>query len=146
MKIDDFSFIDGYLTNWDAFAQGQKELLTTIKKDVTQFSSELSKALDKGDKRAPSRFVFFAVVQVGGFIPLDSQLGKAFHKQVGETVPIFTSEEDGKKSYFAGDLYFWWEKHKSEFAEYSLYDEWSKREFTRNVALKLYQSTSKNHQ
>jgi hypothetical protein len=141
----DFAFIDKYLTTWDEFAQGNNGLAAALKTDAQQFSAELSAALKKADSRAPSRFVFYAVVQVGGFIPLDSELGQAFHQRVGDAVPIFTSDKDGEQRYFAGDLYFWWEGHKSEFAPYPLYDDWRQREFTKNVALKLYESASKNH-
>jgi hypothetical protein len=141
----DFAFIDKYLTTWDEFAQGNNGLAPVVKADAQQFSAELTAALKKSDSRAPSRFVFYAVVQVGGFIPLDSELGQAFHERFGDAVSIFTSDKDGKQRYFAGDLYFWWEAHKSEFAPYPIYDDWSQREFTRNVALKLYESASKNH-
>ena len=141
----DFAIIDKYLTTWDEFAQGNNGLAPVLKADAQRFSAELTAALKKSDSRAPSRFVFYAVVQVGGFIPLDSELGQAFHERFGDTVPIFTSDKDGKRCYFAGDLYFWWEAHKSEFAAYPLYDDWTQREFTKNVALKLYESASKNH-
>jgi hypothetical protein len=142
---DDFAFIDKYLTTWDEFAQVDNSLAPVVKKDAQQFSAELTAALKKADRRAPSRFVFYAFVQVGGFIPLDSELGQAFHGRVGDAVPIFTSDKDGKQYYFAGDLYFWWEAHKSEFAPYPLYDDWRQRDFTTNVVLKMYESASKNH-
>ncbi len=60
-----------YLTAWDEFAQGNNSLAPVVKTDAQQFSAELTAALKKSDGRAPSRFVFYAVVQVGGFIPLD---------------------------------------------------------------------------
>ena len=140
----DFTFIDRYLSNWDSFAQGKNNLLPTIKKNEARFDAELTIALRKSDNRAPGRFVFYAVVQVGGFIPLDSELGQAFHQRVGDAVPIFTSDKDGKQRYFAGDLYFWWEEHKSEFAPYPLYDEWRQRDFTKSVAIKMYEGARKN--
>ncbi len=140
----DFAFIDQYLAAWDTFAQGNNNLAPAIKKDVQRFSTELTAVLEKGDSRAPGRFVFYAVVQVGGFIPLESELGQAFHRRFGSAVPIFTSDKDGKQRYFAGDLYFWWEAHKSEYASFPLYDDWSRREFTKNVILKMYKSASKS--
>ena len=141
--IGDFAYIDQYLNTWDAFAQGNNDLAPIIRRDAEQFSAELTVALKRADPRAPSRLVFYAVVQVGGFIPLDSDLGQAFHMRFGDTVPIFKSEKDGKQRYFAGDLYYWWEAHKSEFTSYPLYDDWRQREFTKNIALKLYENASK---
>jgi hypothetical protein len=82
--------------------------------------------------------VFYAVVQVGGFIPVASPVGQAFQHHVGDSVPVFTSEKDGSQSYFAGDLYFWWEAHKSEYSSFPLYDEWRQRDFAQNVAIKMY--------
>jgi hypothetical protein len=140
----DFTLIDRYLTTWDHFAQGDNSLVPRIKQDRAVFEQHLSDALTKCDNRAPSRCVFYAVVQVGGFIPLASPLGQAFQRRVGEGVPIFTNEKDGSQSYFAGDLYFWWEAHKSEYAPYPLYDEWRQRDFAQNVAIKMYEGAAKN--
>ena len=140
----DFTFIDGYLATWDRFAQGANELMPGLKKDKPEFQRHLADALRKRDSRAPSRVVFYAVVQVGGFIPADSPIGQAFHQCVGDAVPIFHSEKDGSTSYFAGDLYFWWEAHKSEYASFPLYEEWRHREFTQNVAIKMYEGAAKN--
>jgi hypothetical protein len=143
-KSPDFGFIDEYLATWDKFAQGDNDLMPRLKKDAPEFQHHLTDALRKGDNRAPSRLVFYAVVQVGGFIPLTSPLGQAFQQRIGDAVPIFTSEKDGSQSYFAGDLYFWWEAHKSEFASFPLYVEWSQREFAHSVAIKMYESAAKN--
>jgi hypothetical protein len=142
----DFAFIDRYLSTWDKFAQGANELLPTLKADAPEFRSQLAAALRQGDQRAPSRFVFYAVVQVGGFIPADSELGQAFRERVGDAVPVFASEKDGSRSYFAGDLYFWWDAHKTDYPSFPLYDEWQRRDFTRNVAVKMYESAAKNSQ
>ena len=145
-RSPDFAFIDRYLSTWDKFAQGANDLLPALKADAPEFRSQLAAALRQGDRRAASRFVFYAVVQVGGFIPADSELGQAFHGSVGESVPIFVSEKDGSRSYFAGDLYFWWEAHKTEYPSLPLYDEWRQRDFARNVAIKMYESAAKNSQ
>jgi hypothetical protein len=138
----DFKFIDGYLTTWDRFAQGDSDLAPHLKRDTLQFQKELAKALNQDDKRAPSRLVFYAVVQVGGFIDYDSELGRACQRLVGSKVPIFTSER-GERSYFAGDLYFWWQRHRAEFESFPLYEEWSKREFTRKTVIPMYESAAK---
>jgi hypothetical protein len=141
----DFAFIDGYLAAWDQFAQGNNELIPRIRRDTTTFQRHLADALRERDPRAPSRFVFYAIVQVGGFIPLESTLGQAFQQRVRDNVPISTSDKDGTHSYFAGDLYFWWEAHKFEYPPYPLYDEWRQREFARNVAIPMYKGATNGH-
>jgi hypothetical protein len=120
----DFTLIDRYLTIWDQFAQGHKSLGPRIKRDRAAFERNLADALTKNDSRGPSRFVFYAVVQVGGFIPLASPLGQAFQQRVRDAVPIFTNEKDRSRSFFAGDLYFWWEAHKFQYVSFPLYEEW----------------------
>ncbi|MFA6562738.1 MAG: hypothetical protein WCV00_12580 [Verrucomicrobiia bacterium] len=140
----DFALIDGYLRTWDQFAQGDNSLVPRIKQDRATFEQHLTDALTKNDNRAPGRCVFYAVVQVGGFIPLASPLGQAFQHRIGEAVPIFKNEKDGSQSFFAGDLYFWWEAHKSEFASCPLYEEWRQREFAQNAAIRMYEGAAKN--
>jgi uncharacterized protein (DUF736 family) len=138
----DFKFIDGYLTNWDRFSQGANELVPQLKRDAPQFHAQLAEALKRGDKRAPSRLVFYAVVQVGGFIAYDSDLGRACERLVSSEVPIFTSEK-GERSYFAGDLYFWWQRHRAEFESFPLYDQWSEREFAKKTVIPMYESATR---
>ncbi|HWX22641.1 MAG TPA: hypothetical protein VN578_22285 [Candidatus Binatia bacterium] len=140
----DFAFIDRYLETWDRFAQGANELMPRLRKDGPEFQRHLADALSKNDSRAPSRVVFFGVVQVGGFIPIDSPVGQAFQARFGSAVPVFTDEKDGAKSFFAGDLYFWWEKHNSEYDTFPLYEDWRQRPFAKNVAIKMYESAAKN--
>jgi len=142
----DFTLIDRYLTTWDQFAQGNDALMPRIKQDRAAFEQHLTDALAKNDKRAPGRFVFYAVVQVGGFIPVSSPLGQAFQQRVGDSIPIFTNDKNGSRSFFAGDLYFWWEAHKSEYAVFPLYEDWRQRDFAQNVAIRMYESAAKNRQ
>lgn len=139
----DFTFIDGHLRNWDRFAQGANELVPQINRDTPQFRKELAEALKRGDKGAPGRLVFYAVVQVGGFIPYESELGRACERLVGSEVPIITSEQ-GQRSYFAGDLYFWWQRHRAEFEPFPLFDQWSEREFAKKTVIPMYESATKN--
>jgi hypothetical protein len=140
----DFTLIDQYLKTWDQFAQGNNSLIPRIKQDRAAFEQHLTDALARNDNRAPGRFVFYAVVQVGGFIPVSSPLGQVFQHRVGDAVPIFTNEKDGSQSFFAGDLYFWWEAHKSEYAPFPLYDEWRQRDFARNVVIRMYEGAVQN--
>ena len=138
----DFAFIDGYLGTWDRFAQGANELVPQLKRDTPQFQQQLADALTQGDKRAPSRLVFYAVVQVGGFITYDSDLGRACERLVGSEISIFTSEK-GERSYFAGDLYLWWQRHRSEYDAFPLYDEWQQRDFSKRTVIPMYESATK---
>ena len=138
----DFTFIDGHLRTWDRFAQGANELSPQLKRDTPQFEKELAQVLQQGDRRAPSRLVFYAVVQVGGFIASDSDLGRACERLVGNEVPIFTSEQ-GERSYFAGDLYFWWQRHRAEFESFPLYDQWAEREFVKKTVIPMYESATR---
>jgi len=138
----DFKFLDSYLTTWDRFAQGNNDFLPQLKRDTPKFQRQLAEALKQGDKRAPSRLVFYAVVQVGGFIPCDSELGHASERLLGKDVFIFTAR-NGERIYFAGDLYFWWERHRGEFDAFPLYDEWRQRDFSKKTVIPMYESATK---
>jgi len=61
---------------------------------------------------------------------------------LGKDVPIFTAK-DGERTYFAGDLYFWWERRRSEFDTFPLYDEWKQRDFAKKTVIPMYQSAAK---
>ncbi len=140
----DFVSIDRYLATWDRFAQGANDLLPQVKTETPAFQRQLAAALRKKDPRGPSRFVFYAVVQVGGFIPAESELGQAFRQAVGDAVPLFVSDKDGSRGYFAGDLYFWWEAQKSNYPAFPLYEDWRQRDFARNVAIRMYEGAVRN--
>lgn len=142
-EVPDFKFIDGYLTTWDRFAQGAADLVPQLNRDAPRFQRQLAEALKQGDRRAPSRLVFYTVVQVGGSIPYDSELGRACERLVGSEVPVFTPDKGGP-SYFAGDLYFWWQRHRAEFESFPLFDEWSEREFAKKTVIPMYESAAKN--
>lgn len=138
----DFAFIDRYLVTWDRFAQGANELVPQLNRDTPRFQQLLAEALMQGDKRTPSRLVFYAVVQVGGFITYDSDLGRACERLVGSEVSIFTSE-NGDRSYFAGDLYLWWQRHRGEYVAFALYNEWLQRDFSTQTVIPMYESLTK---
>jgi hypothetical protein len=140
----DFTLIDNYLRTWDQFAQGDNSLAPRIEEDRVLFEQHLADALTQNDHRAPGRLVFYAVVQVGGFIPVSSPVGRAFQQRFGDTVPAVPNPKDGSHGFFAGDLYFWWEAHKAEHASFPLYEEWRQREFARNVPIRLYESAAQN--
>jgi hypothetical protein len=135
----DFTLIDDYLKTWDQFAQGENALASRLRTQKQIFEKHLAEALEKNDDRALGRFVFYAVVQVGGFIEVSSPLGRAFKGRIGDAVPIFTDEK-GSQRFFAGDLYFWWEANKANHTSFPLYEEWRRREFAQKVAIKMYES------
>ncbi len=140
----DLTFVDEYLEVWDRFAQGDNSLIPRLENDRAKFESELAQAIEHNDLRAPGRFVFYAVIQVGGFIPVDAPLGQAFRRRYGDAVPLFVNEKDGSESYFAGDLYYWWESHMAEFERFPLYDDWRNRDFAQTVAIPMYKGASKH--
>ncbi len=138
---NEIQIVDEYLAKWDAFAQGDNSLTPYLRDKQAAFEAALTGLLQAKDQRAPSRLVFYTVVQVGGFIPAESTLGKAVAQCMGSNVPVATLKEG--KQYFAGDLYFWWQDHRKEYESYPLFEEWSKRDFAQNVAIPMYKSAVK---
>jgi hypothetical protein len=135
---ESLAFVDKYLARWDEFAQGNNELAPYLRDNKAKFEEELSALLRSDRKNAVSRLVFYAVVQVGGFIDVDSELGREATKVFGK-LPL-TEGTKGEKLVFAGDIYYWWEERKKEFPELPLYSEWAKRDFTQNVTVRLFRS------
>jgi len=86
--------------------------------------------------------VFYTVVQVGGSIRIDTELGKAALAFVGENFPITRTKDDGDVL-FAADLYFWWEENRAQYEPFPLFDEWRKRDFAQKIVLPMYRSTRK---
>lgn len=128
----DFRFIDDYVHTWDEFARGRNELVPKLKENGERFDAELASAIRSGDKRAPSQLVFYLVVQIGGFIKLESELGEACKELFGEDVPVSTNKE-GVKKYYAGDVYYWWENDAKGFVTFSLYEEWKTRDLSKKI-------------
>ena len=140
----DFEFIDSYLLLWDRFAQGDNSPIPKIRNGRARFEAELAAGLAAKDSRSPSRFVFYLVVQVGGFVLFESALGQEFSKlDAGLPDPTVVRS---KKMYFAGDIFFWWEKHKADFEEFALFEEWKKRDFAQGTAIPMYRSTVRQRQ
>jgi hypothetical protein len=132
----DIEIIDAYLAKWDRFARGEKSLVPELNGEAPACGAALGRALKAKDKRAPARLVFSVVVQVGGGIPVDSDLGRDAATLLGPDFP----EVDGKKGkvYFAGDLYFWWLEHQKEYEPCPLFDEWATREFAQKTVIPMY--------
>ncbi len=139
----DFKFIDEYLANWDRFANGENKLVPYLNEKRPLFEKELAIALRAKDKKAPARLVFYAVVQVGGFVPVDSDLGKAIAPYLDKRFPT-TEDTDKIRWYFAGDLYFWWEKNKQAYEPMPLFEEWKTRDFAKNTAIPMYNAATKH--
>jgi hypothetical protein len=99
----DLHVVDDYLSKWVRFAQGESELVTFLRDNKGLFEAALTRMLNAKDKRAPARMVFCCVVQVGGAIPADTELGKAAASILGPDFPATISEK-GERIYFCGDL------------------------------------------
>jgi hypothetical protein len=134
--------VDDYLSKWDRFASGKNELVLFLKENKKSFEAALTRSLNAKDKRAPARMIFYPVVQVGGSIPVDSELGKAAATILGADFPVTTSN-DGERNYFAGDLFFWWQDNGKKYEAYPLFEEWSKRDFAKSVVVPMYNSACK---
>ncbi len=144
-QMPDFAFLDDFLRMWDEFARGRNDLVPKLNAGGPRFESGLAAALDSGDKRAPSRLVFYLVVQVGGFVRLDSELGQACQNLFGEDVPVFVGE-DGIRRYYAGDVYYWWETDAEGFAVFPLYEEWKARDLAKEVISMYVRQAKENRQ
>ncbi len=134
---DDIKRIDAYLAKWDRFARGENSLKPGLKRDAADFGAALGRALNAKDRRAPSRLVFWGVVQVAGcFILPDSDLGRNTAELLGPKFPVI--EDENGRFYYAGDLYFWWLEHQQQYEPYALFDEWAKREFAQKTVIPSY--------
>jgi hypothetical protein len=134
----DQALVDEYLAKWDEFAQGDKQLVPYLRDSKQKFELALAQLLRSGDRGAPARLVFYPVVQVGGAIPSDSELGVAARAVLGADFPITTTKE-GQKVLFCADLYSWWEKHQSELEHFQTFDQWLNRDFAKKTVLPMYQ-------
>jgi hypothetical protein len=135
----DLKLVDQYLAAWDRFAQGANELVPFLRQNKGAFEAALVRLLDARDRRAASRLVLYPVVQVGGSIPVDSDLGRAAAALVGPDFPVTTNKQ-GERVYFAGDLFFWWRDNGEEYDAYPLLEEWSGRDFARGVVVPMYRA------
>ena len=134
----DRALVDDYLVKWDQFARGDNQLVPYLRDNKQEFELALAQLLRTGDRGAPARLVFYPVVQVGGAIPVDSELGIAARGVLGADFPIMTTKK-GQKLLFSADLYSWWEKHQSEVEHLQTFDEWLERDFAKNTVLPMYQ-------
>jgi hypothetical protein len=133
----DIETVDHYLTKWDEFAQGANALVPMLNQERPAFEAALSRLLEVGDRRAPARLVFSAVVQVGGTIPADSDLGRAAMGVLGAEFPVIT-RTDGQRVLFAADLFEWWERNRGAFLEFSLFEAWASRSFAQQAVIPMY--------
>ena len=138
----DLRHADDYLEKWDRFARGESELAPYLRANKAGFEAALTHLLRSGNVAAPARMVFYPIVQVGGSIPLDSELGTAAAGILGPGFP-FTTGKDGQRAYFGGELYFWWEQNQKRFASFPLFDEWKKREFAQSTVIPFYRKICK---
>jgi hypothetical protein len=128
---------DAYLEAWDRFAQGDKALLPAVRDGKVSFELGLADALARRDVSAPSRLVFYMVVQVGGNLSANSPLGKAWRGYAAGDFPITQHESD--PSYFAADLYAWWKAHSSPAHDLPLLREWANRAWSKATVIPMYE-------
>jgi hypothetical protein len=140
----DIELVDGYLQKWDRFAQGENDLVSALRDGKAPFEAALTRLLKAKDERGPARMVFYAVVQVGGAIQAESELGKAAGEVLGPEFPVTTTKESDRV-YFAADLYFWWEREQKRFDAWPLFAEWQTREFAQMVVIPMYDKVAKKH-
>jgi hypothetical protein len=138
----DVVVVDEYLSKWDRFARGENDLVPELNAGAARFESALSRLLRARDKRGPARLVFYPVVQVGGGIVTDSELGRAAAAVLGKDFPI-TVMKDRTRVYFAGDLYLWWEREGGRHEAFPLFDEWRARELAQTVVIPQYRRMSR---
>ncbi len=134
----DYAFLDDYLARWDRFARGENDLMPELQAEVRRFNGELASAVRSDPQRAVGRAILYPLLQVGGFVPLESALGQALAEALGAAAPA-TTTLGGRAYYFAGDLYFWWEDHRSRFAPFAPYEVWRERPFARETAIPMYE-------
>ena len=135
--------IDAYLSAWDRFAQGDNSLRPTIREGKERFEASLADALNRRDPAAPSRVVFYSLVQVGGAISVESQLGRAWKAFAGPSFPVARGKEGS--TYFAADLYVWWKTHPSPDNELPLLSEWATRDWPKKSLIPMYERIATYH-
>ena len=138
----DLQLVDDYLASWDRFARGENQLNPFLRDNQENFEEALARLLLAKDRRAPARLAFYAVVQVGGAVPVDSALGRGAAAILGPEFPV-TARKEGQRVYFAGDLFFWWQENGRSYEAYGLFEEWANREFAQRVAIPMYRSVCK---
>ena len=131
------TFVDEYLTTWDRFTQGDKDLVPYLRDNKAKFEISLAQLLRTQDRGAMARLVFYPVVQVGGAIPADSDLGTAARQILGQDFPVTTTKQ-GQRVLFCADLYAWWQKHQQEFQHFKTFDDWLARDFAQKTVLPMY--------
>jgi len=137
-----FRFIDGYLANMDRFVQGGGSM-SRLNDDAEKFHAQLALALTQKDKRAPGRMVFYVVIHGQGFIPYETDLGRACEGLFAGEVPL-TPAQQGMHIYSAPDVYRWWERHKTQYEGFAPYDAWRQRDHVKKMVIPMYESARTN--
>ena len=133
------AFIDEFLERWDRYdAYERTDLVPALNRDVRRFNTDLVASLRFEPRWAVPRAVFYAAVQVAGFIPVTSPLGIALTEAVGDDAPPTRPMERGAPTYFAGELFFWWHERRDRFDSFPLLEDWMERPTTKLRALQLY--------
>jgi hypothetical protein len=82
--------------------------------------------------------VLYAVVQVGGAIPVNSDLGKVALETLGTDLPVMTTKK-AQRVLFSADLYAWWQTHQGEYDHFQTFDDWLQTDFAKDSVLPMYE-------
>jgi hypothetical protein len=134
--------IDPYLADWDHFATGDKSLAPRIKSGKGEFERLLADALSNHLPSAPSRITFYMLVQVGGSVPVNSALGRAWSKYVGPGFPT-TDPDENEQTFFVADFYAWWKAHRDPNQDLPLLQEWLDRDFAKKAVIPMCERLGK---
>ena len=141
----DYALIDGFLERWDRYSRGDDTVVPSLDADVRRFNAELARAVRSDGRRGVGRAVFYAVVQVAGFVPADSELGRALEGVFRGALPKPRPSAGGPR-FFAGDLYRWWQSAAADFERYPRLEAWASRPENQAGALRLFDAIAERDQ
>jgi hypothetical protein len=135
-EAPDLQLVDQYLQTFDRFAEGDESLVPQMKAAWPGAQAQLVGALRARDPRAPSRLVLLMLLQIGGSVPIESDIGRAWREYVGIDFPVHDTKS--APVYFVSDFYFWWTENRSEKHDIPLLAQWVERDFAKESVLPMY--------
>ena len=142
MNLDRLAFLDEYLQHWDNFARGCEDS-QYINRHIQKFYAALVDALENKDPRAVPRAAFYFFVQVFFFLPEASELYQALYA-TGQGQ--LRAREVGKRGAFldSSQVWTWWRAHSTEYPDYLLLQEWTRRRFAQQIVIPAYERLARN--
>lgn len=135
-EAPDLQLVDQYLQTFDRLAEGDESQVPQIKAAWPGAQAQLVGALRARDPRAPSRLVLLMLLQIGGSVPIESEMGRAWREYVGIDFPVH--DTGPTPVYFVSDFYFWWTENRSEKHDVPLLAQWVERDFAKESVLPMY--------